>query len=89
VPFDLAAEARRGVGAQAVPDSGVKLIDGLEQADISDLHKILDRFRAPAVRPDTGLDQAGVALDQDLADRGPLPAVARHGVHLREQIIVR
>src|ERR1043165_8806948 len=41
VPLDLAADAGRGVSRQAVAEAGVEVADGLDQAEVADLHPVL------------------------------------------------
>jgi hypothetical protein len=89
VPFDLAADARLGVGAEAVPAPGVEAIDGLEQADVADLQQVLGRFGAAQVGTHAGLDQPGIAAHQDLADRLASGAAARQRAQPGQQRVVR
>jgi hypothetical protein len=88
MPFDLPADARLGIGIQAVPAGRVKVIDRFEQAQVADLQQILGRFGAVEVGPHAGLDQPGVPAHQDLADRLALGAAARQRAQPGQQRVV-
>jgi len=88
VPFDLPADARLGIGIQAVSEGGVEVVDRLEQADVADLQQILSRFGAAQVGPYAGVDQPGIAAHQDLADGLALGAITRQRAKPGQQRVV-
>ena len=77
VPLDLAGDARLGVGGQAAADGRVEVVDGLQQADVADLHQLLGRLRAVPVPLGAGPDQRSVTADQHLAGGVALCAAPR------------
>ena len=88
VPLDLAADARLGVGGEAVADLGVVVVDRLEQADVPDLHQVLGGLGAAAVLPDAGADQLLVAVHEDLAGGGAQLAVPWQRADLGQQGVI-
>ncbi len=89
VPLDLAGDARLGVRGQAPADLRVEVVDGLEQAHVPHLHKVLGGLRAAPVAVRTGPDQGPVPADQHLTGSRPLGAAPRLRPDHAEQFVVR
>ena len=77
-----------GVRGQAVAERRVEVVDRLEQADVADLHQVLDRLGAAAVLPDAGADQLLVPLHDQLAQRRALVAVSRQRAQPGQELVV-
>jgi len=77
VPFDLAGDAGLRVGGEVAAEGRVEVVDGLEQADVTDLHQLLGRLGAVPVPLGAGSDQRLIPADELLAGRVPLLAVPR------------
>src|SRR5215468_3362943 len=85
VPLDLAADARQGVTRKAGASSGIVVVDGLDQPDVSDLQQVLVRFWAVLEPPDTGPDQWPVPVHEHFTGRFPDRVFARKGLNEVEQ----
>jgi hypothetical protein len=79
---------RLRVRGEAVTDLGVVVVYRLEQADVSDLHEIFDRFWAAAILPDAGADQLLVAVHEYLAGSDAELVISRQRADLGQQGVV-
>jgi len=67
VPLDLAGDARLRIRREVAAEGRVEIVDGLEQADVTDLHQLLGRLGAVPVALGAGPDQRLVPADKRLA----------------------
>ncbi len=88
MPLDLARDARLGVGGQAAADSGIEVVDRLQQADVPHLHQVLGRLGAALVPLHAGPHQVAVTADQQLAGRRPAAAGPRQGLDDAQELAV-
>src|SRR6202022_1962560 len=85
IPLDLSGHGEGGEGRELVPEVWIEALDGLDQAEIADLHDVVERF-APVLKfPREEVDEVVVGVDQLRANaialgrvrRFPLAAMAR------------
>ena len=69
VALDLAAYARLRIAGQTRADTGIEVVDRLEQANVTDLHELLVRLGAVLVAEHARPDERPVPGDEHLAGR--------------------
>ena len=75
VALDLAGDGQSGEGGELVAEVGVEALDGLDQAEIPDLHDVVERLPTVLKLPGQEIHKVVVGVDQLCANAIPLNGV--------------